>query len=817
MQYNIKEISKIVEGELILNGVTTKLHNIIYDTRKITFPEASVFFAFKTINGDGHFFIDDAFEKGIKNFVVSQDIDYSKYKNCNFLIVRNTLDSLQKLARYHRGLFNIPVIAITGSNGKTILKEWLNNALSKKYKVVQSPNSYNSQIGVALSLLQINSSHEIALIEAGISKKGEMAKLENMVRPTMGVLTNIGDAHSLGFTNNQEKIIEKTSLFTHARKVIFNNDKELISNILHNNTLIEKQSWGQEKSATFLIKEHKVESTNTLINFTSGTNKALFKIPFTQKEFVDLSIHLIVCLQDLGFNENEINEALCNIDLLPNRLQIKDGAYNSILINDSYSTDLSSMQLALEYQDQYSKGLPKVLIFSDFEQQINKESTYNGLIDLFTQKNINRFIAIGIATKYKALFSHLPIEFFDDKNDLIEHLENFPIQKSCILIKGARPYKLEELFDKLSSVFHQTTLETNFSALENNLTVYKEYLNNDTQIMAVIKADAYGSGSVAISDFLQQKRIDYLAVALIDEAIKIRKSGCNLPIMVFNIQNDSYDKLWEYKLEPEVYSLSLLKSLAQFAETKSTPLYIHLKVDTGMNRLGITKDKLADCLPLLKSKNLIIRSIFSHLSASENQIFDDFTKKQFEVFDRAFDILVQHLEYRPIRHILNTGGIIRFPERQYEMVRIGLGLYGIDETQTIKNKLQIVHTLKARIIQIKTLQAGETTGYSRAGKALEKTKIAIVGIGYADGLMRLAGNGNYHVFLNGQKCPTIGNVCMDVMMIDISHVKEVQLYEEVEIFGVNAQIEDLSRKCNTISYEIISRIAPRVKRVYTYE
>lgn len=817
MKYDIVQISKIIEGELSLQGQNIELNNVIFDTRKISFAQSSIFFAFTTENNDGHNYINHAYQKGIRNFIVNKIGILKTYDDVNFIIVNDTLFALQKLAKHHRQQFKIPVIGITGSNGKTILKEWLQKALSKKYRVVQSPNSYNSQMGVALSILKINQDHEIAIIEAGISQENEMEKLEQIIKPTIGILTNIGDAHNDGFKDRASKIQEKIKLFPSTKFTILNSEKELIKNafskLIHRQTL----SWGENSTSEICIESIKKYAYKTEVSITYKNQKYILNIPFTNRQFLELSMHLIACLIHFKFDEIQINNALSELDTLPNRLEIKNGENNCILINDSYSADMTSMQLALEYQEQHSKQLSKIVIFSDFDQQANKENTFKELAVLFRQKKIDQLLAISIDKKYENLFENLNIKFVSNTQDLISFLRSHKLIDKCILIKGSRKFKLENIFDFLSYAVHQTTLETNFSALEKNLNLYKSQLHNSTKVMAVIKADAYGSGSIAMSEFLEQKGVDYLAVALIDEAIKIRRSGCNIPLMVFNIHNDSFRKLWDYNLEPEVYSIALFRSLSEFAKSQNSVLNIHLKLDTGMHRLGIEKEEIEELLQIIDTPNIHIVSIFSHLSASENERLDDFTKSQVQEFTTMYSQISGSLNYNPDRHILNTGGVIRFPQYQFEMIRLGLGLYGIDETRSVENKLQKVHSLHAKVLQIKYLKKGESTGYGRSGLVNTATTIATISIGYADGLMRVCGNGHFSVYLNGHLCPIIGNICMDVMMIDVTHVPEVKVYDKVEIFGQNIQLEDLAHACNTISYEIISRISPRVKRIYTYD
>ncbi|MBT8233793.1 MAG: bifunctional UDP-N-acetylmuramoyl-tripeptide:D-alanyl-D-alanine ligase/alanine racemase [Bacteroidia bacterium] len=817
MNYYLKDIAKIVSGSLILQGEENRMQNIIIDSRKISFSKNSIFIAFITKNNDGHNYIQDAYDHGVRNFIVSKKVDFSLFKDANFVYVANALSALQTLAKHHRKQFEIPVIAITGSNGKTILKEWLSKSLANKITVIQSPNSYNSQIGVALSILKINSNHKLAIIEAGISETNEMETLEKMIMPTVGVITNIGDAHSEGFSDLSHKLSEKIKLFKHCKTVFFNGNSRDISDHLNSLENIKLFSWGKDKNNDISILKIDKNKHKSSVTIEFKNEQTTLIIPFNSPEFIDLSMLLVSILFHFEWTPDEINNALQNIDLLPNRLQIREGLNGCLLINDSYSTDVASLQLALEYQQQHKKQLSTALIISDFDQQIDKNETYVKVNKLIEDKQIKHVYLIGIDKKYHHLFKIKNQIFFENTAAFKNEIKSDEFQNQCVLIKGARKHKLEQIFEDLSAYVHLTTLETDFTSLENNLNIYKSYLNPSTKMMAVIKADAYGSGSIQIADFLEKKGVDYLSVAIIDEAIKIRNSGCQLPILIFNVQHTNFKNLWQYNLEPEVYSQQLLKELLNYSKSENQPLNIHLKIDSGMHRLGFEENEIESVCQLLKGQNnLVVKSIFSHLSASENAIHDDFTHKQIETFNAIYKKISRQLGIKPLQHILNTGGIIRFPNHQYDMVRIGLGLYGIDETKNIGQNLEKVHSLKARILQIKKLKKGESTGYSRSGLAQKDMVIAIVSIGYADGLLRICGNGKYSVLINGSLCSTFGNICMDVMMVDVTHVPNITAGSEVEIFGKNLPIEDLAKSCQTISYEVISRIAPRVKKIYTY-
>lgn len=818
MNYSASEISTILNAHTLCKGEDGKIQNVIYDTRKISFPEKSIFFAFKGAINDGHNYIEDAYRKGIRNFVVSKKINCDSLKGANVIFVHSCLQALQKLAQYHRSKFNGRIIAITGSNGKTIIKEWLGKALSRKFKFVKSPKSYNSQIGVALSLLQIEEDDELALIEAGISKKHEMRFLERMIKPQIGIFTNLGDAHSSGFPSMEDKLDEKIELFKDSGTIICCMDHELVYKALMNKYPGKIYPWSHKIDARVRLNEiiKKGDSTRLKLEFENTG----FELSCTMmsREFLENLMHVITCLLYLGYNHSELQDIIDELDHVQNRLELRDGINGNLLINDSYSLDMASMQLALEFQDLHTRDLAKVLIFSDFDQQVNKLELFTELKRLIEEKKITKTYAIGLDAQYHELFTDLGVQFYASPQALLSTLEMYRLRSCCILIKGARRFHFENIFHKLSSKVHETVLETSFTALDHNLNIYKLYLQDDTRIMAVIKADAYGSGSVRMAQYLEHKKIDYLAVAIIDEAVEIRESGCSLDMMVFNVHNEQIDLLWEYQLEPEVYSITLLEELIDRAERLNQALNIHLKLDTGMHRLGFMEAELDRLLEILKKHPLIkIKSLFSHMAGSDNPDLDAFSLSQIERFDRMSSKIEAAIGYTCLKHILNTGGIIRFGQHHYDMVRIGLGIYGIDETKLISEKLEKVHTLKARILQIKNLKAGDSTGYNRSGKVDHDTKIAIVSIGYADGLMRLAGTNGYSFKVRGILCPIIGDVCMDVCMLDVSHLDKIEPGDEVIIFNKELPIEELAKACQTISYEVISRIAPRVKRAYTYD
>lgn len=793
------------------------ISHIIYDSRKISFAQNALFVALKSDIQDGHNFINDAYRQGVRNFLIDKKIDFHRFDDANFIQTKSVIQALQLLAQKHRASYTYPVIGITGSNGKTMVKEWLSNALKHKQSVVKSPQSYNSQLGVALSLLNMGDTHDIAIIEAGISQKDEMKHLASMIKPTTGILTNIGDAHSINFSSNVEKLEEKIQLFASTEKIIASSNDPIIKNALRSINKGQVVLWGHsEDSDIQIIKTERLE-LHSVLHITYKSKDYQFKVSFKTEDLIENCMQVISFLLTEGWTENEIQNAVAGFSAISSRLEIKEGIYNSVLINDSYSSDISSMQMGLEYLNLHHLGKRKAVIFSDLEQQKNKEASFKILDNLFIEKNIEILIGIGIEEKYKSLFSNHQISFYKNITDFNLNFNPKVIKDSCVLIKGARKFKLEKVFSLLASQIHETVLETNLNALTHNLNFYRSQLQENTKVMAVVKAEAYGSGSIQIAQFLENKKIDYLAVALMDEGIKIREEGCHLPIMIFNMHTSHLQNLWTYQLEPEVYSFSILNSLLETSELIKKPISIHIKIDSGMNRLGFKPKDIDKLISIIQASHFLkIKSIFSHLSASDDQNYDDFTQSQFDIYNEAFAEIAEAIDYKPLRHILNTAGIIRFPQHQYDMVRLGLGLYGIDETQTKSAHLIKAHTLKSTIIQIKVLKKGETTGYNRSGVALEDMKIGIVNIGYADGLMRLAGNGNYSPYVNDKACAIVGNICMDVCMIDISAYNDIKVGDEVVFFGENLAIENLATSCKTISYEILSRIAPRIKRLYTY-
>jgi alanine racemase len=818
MNYSLSHISQIIDGTIIgaINEDILVSH-IVYDTRKISHNKSSLFVALKGAKNDGHRYIPDAISKGIKAFIVDEDISKYYQENIQFIKVNDSLRALQKLASYHRSQFQFPVVGITGSNGKTTVKEWLYQTLNQDFRIMQSPQSYNSQLGVALSVLMIESHHEMALIEAGISRKNEMQHLQNMIMPSIGIFTNIGDAHSSGFNNIDEKIHEKMKLFTNSQVLIYNKDDKSLDPIINTYDIPTLITWGENSASTILITEKKRISRSTELSLSYKKKNYQFTLPFVQDDLVENCMSMISYLLYLDWDIEKIQSALSSLRSLKNRLEIKAGKNNCILINDSYSLDLASLRLALEYQEQHATGKHKLLIVTPLMDQKTDPNIYNQITNLIKEKNQHQVIGIGYNPEQKKLLELSNIIHYDTAEQcLIDHPFH-TLSDNCILIKGARSYQLEKINNQLSEKVHQTILETDYDAVAHNLKVFRSFVPNETMLMAIIKAEAYGSGSVPMAHYLSRQGVNYLGVALMDEAIKIRESGIDLPIMIFNVQENNLELLWQYNIEPEIYSFRLLEQLITTSASQKSILGIHIKVDTGMHRLGFQDDEIDRLTRMLNDAPQIkVLSIFSHLSASEDEKYDAFTKQQIATFDSMYSQIIKSIEYKPLRHILNTGGIIRHSENAYEMVRLGIGLYGINSSKNTPIELQKSHALSTTILQIKKLKKGETTGYSRSGIATEDMTIAVIGIGYADGFLRSAGNGRFSVYINGQECPTIGNICMDVSIIDITPHTSIQERDKVTIFDSLRPVEKLAEACNTIPYEILSRISLRVKRTYIY-
>jgi Alr-MurF fusion protein len=819
MHYGIKKILGIIDGKWMNKNIhEAAIEYILFDSRKIIFPKSSVFFAFKGVRNDGHQFIESLYEEGVRNFVVSNNISIEKFPEANFIKVKDTLTALQQLAVFHRKQFDLKTIGITGSNGKTIVKEWLFQLLHDDFNIVRSPKSYNSQIGVPLSVLQIEPEHDLGIFEVGISTVSEMQKLQAIVDCEFGIFTNIGPAHDAGFKNKKEKISEKLTLFKNASTIIYCKDHEPVAKQIQALKSKKLFSWSHHSDANLqIIKEFSTKKGDTIIEGIFEKNHISTQIPFTDSASIENAIHCWALLLLLNFQPSIISRKMMSLEPVAMRLELKEGINNCSIVNDSYNSDLASLQIALDFLGQQERFSRRTIILSDI-LQTGKEvkKLYSKVARLLSEKKIDNLIGIGkeIPIIEKYLSKKTSTQFYTDTSSFLINFNPDIFEKQIILLKGARQFEFEKIANRLAQKNHKTVLEIDLNALVHNLNFYSQLLKPDTKMMVMVKAAAYGSGSVEVARLLEFQKVDYLAVAYADEGVQLRKVGIQLPIMVLNPEEATFDSLVRYQLEPEIYSLSLLRNLIEYL-SENQKITVHLKLDTGMRRLGFEEKDLTELCSFLKENpNIHVKSIFSHLAASENPEHDDFTKKQFEIFLKLYKKIASSLGYKPLRHILNSSGIHRFSKHQWEMVRLGIGLYGIDSNQLIQNKLERVHTLKATISQIREVAANTTIGYGRRGKIKHQKWIATISIGYADGFLRKAGNGNYEALIRGKKVPTIGNICMDMAMVDITAIPQAREGDEVIIFGKDLPVETLAGCLETIPYEVFTNLSERIKRIY---
>jgi alanine racemase len=820
MIYNFSNIATILNGQIMVQQNNLAITEISIDTRKILNPYHSLFFAIKGIRNNGNQFIEDAYNKGIRNFIVSEIVDFKRFSGCSVLLVDDSLHALQHLVAHHRNLFKIPIIGITGSNGKTIIKEWLYQLLSPEKNIIRSPKSFNSQVGVPLSVWNIDDSHQLGIFEAGISKLGEMKKLEAIIKPSIGVFTNIGPAHAAGFESDLAKAKEKAVLFSSAKKIIFCKDYEIIAKALESQT--NTFTWGKNSNADIrIIKSEKTGRKTSLIVEYQQKSQTI-SVPFSDEASIENALHCVATMLLLDYNFTQINERLALLKNVPMRLELKYGINDCVIIDDSYSADFLSLKIALDFYNQQEGKKKRTLIISEFEDSgLSAENFCEKLNVLLQEYKIQKLIGVGgIFFTHKSYIdtSELVFSAYHTTESFINEVENLTFDRELVLLKGARSFHFEKISSYLQGQSHRTILEVNLNALVHNLNVYKSYLPKQTGIIAMVKAYSYGSGSVEVAHLLQSEKVDYLAVAYLDEGIKLRKSGVSMPIMVLNPDVGEFPQMAHYNLEPEIYSIKQFEQLEHFLLHHNSAFKVHLKIETGMNRLGLVEAELLLVLEkIIASKNLIIGSVFSHLAASDAPEHDDYTRKQISIFETLSQIVLDKFSYSISRHISNSSGIIRFPEAAFDFVRLGIGLYGIDSAETIQRKLQTTGTLKTRISQLKNISAGNTVGYNRKGIVDTDKTIAVLAIGYADGYDRRFSNGVGKTFVRGQYANTIGNVCMDMTMIDVSHIDDIAEGDEVEIYGSNVSIIEMAQNIDTIPYELLTHISARVKRVYFWD
>jgi alanine racemase len=825
--YPLQQLAEVLGVDCrIGNEGASAISFLITDSRKIVDPEHSLFFAIKGERHDGHKYIADLYSQGVRNFVISDESIVEQVPQANFILVMSPLQAMQQLAAWHRGKFSVPVIGVTGSNGKTIVKEWLYQLLREDYSIVRSPKSYNSQIGVPLSLWQMEDNHTLGIFEAGISQPDEMIKLGEMIRPTIGILTNIGTAHDENFTDLNSKVVEKLKLFVHTNQLIYCKDYTAIHELVNSAGLLSSQcnifTWSRKSKADLQIGRIAKHDHDTEIQGIYKNQFIGIKIPFTDEASIENAINCWALMLFLEIPNEQISKRIELLSPVAMRLEMKEGINNCSVINDSYNSDFGSLTIALDFMLQQKQHERRTIILSDILQSGKSEEVlYKQVADLLAQKKINRLIGIGDAIARQSDLFKLEKSFYPSTDEFLRDLNYSSFNDETILIKGARSFGFERISKSLQQKAHETVLEINLNAVVHNLNLYRSRLRPETKLMVMVKAFSYGSGSFEIANVMQFHRADYLAVAYADEGVELRKSGITLPIMVMNPEEQSFEAMINYQLEPDIYSFRILnhftEALKRRGEDNITRFPVHIELDTGMHRLGFDESDINEMIIRIKNNKYIkIATVFSHLVASDELEHDQFTRDQIARFNKISMTLQSHFNYPIIRHILNSSGILRFPEAQFEMVRLGIGLHGIAATANEQRQLQMVATLKTTISQLKTVSAGDTIGYSRRGVAQRDMLIATVGIGYADGLSRRLGNGVGKMLVNGQLAPIVGSICMDMTMLDVTGM-DVREGMEVIVFGQENSIIEIAQQLGTIPYEVLTGISERVKRVYYHE
>lgn len=818
--FTFEQVVGCTDGTIIQQYNHPFFYYLLTDSRKLNTPAATLFFAIRGGRHNGHRFIQELYDKGVRQFVVEKDqiLNLAGLPDASIVAVENSRTALQQVASCHRSAFTLPVVAITGSNGKTIVKEWVSTLLAKQFNIVKSPKSYNSQIGVPLSVWQINETHTLGIFEAGISMPGEMENLANIIKPSIGLFTNIGTAHDENFENLTQKIQEKIKLFSQCQTIVYCQDHGAIDEQIQAFLLPGQHTftWSRHhpQSQVFLRQIDK-DSTQTRLSITYQQTDFQLTIAFADEASIENSMHCITLMLLLEVEMAEIQNRLSLLQPVSMRLELKQGLNGCYLIDDTYNNDLAGLTMALDFLGLQKQRPVKTLILSDLlETGMAEADLYKQISKLLEDKDINRLIGIGEVISRNKKYFHLPAQFYLTTESFLREPIYKKFSNELILLKGARAFHFEDIVHKLQQKTHGTVLEINLDALAHNLNEYRSKLQNSTKIMVMVKAFAYGSGSAEIANFLQFHRVDYLAVAYADEGVVLRENGIHLPVMVMNPSPETFDILLTYRLEPELYSLTIFKEFVSYLQATDQHSGVHIKFDTGMHRLGFEKVDMPSLLQLLKKTDCItVSTLLSHLSGADESRFDDFTRQQIDSFKIMAEAIADALGYMPIRHVLNSAGIMRFPEHQMDMVRLGIGLYGVEAAQKEQMDLEPVGTLKTTISQIKQVQAGETVGYSRRGVIDKETSIATIAIGYADGLDRRLGNGIGKVWIRGKLAPVVGSVCMDMCMVDVTGIEAIE-GDQVIIFGKENPIAAIASSIGTIPYEILTGVSERVKRIF---
>lgn len=824
MNYSITEIASIIGSDSKISTPGAGISTLLIDSRSLTEAAGTLFFAITTSTGDGHRYIEDLYAKGVRNFVVERfPEEVASMYDANFLLVSDAVEALRLLSGYHRNRFSPKVITITGSRGKTIVKEWLNQLLHHDFRITRSPRSYNSQIGVPLSLWQLSDLTQLAIIEAGISLPGEMAKLKSIIKPEIGIFTNIGPAHSSGFPSIKEKCQEKASMLDGCKCVIYNGDDPLISSCVKPAQSLIAWSRVDSQAPLFIFDISVVDGQTRYSYCYQGNITGQVDLSLSGAFDLENSIHCLAVMLYLGISPETIRERMSLLHPVGTRLEVSEGVGGSLIIHDSYTSDFSSLSPALDFmRRRCTRGMTLTAIISDLWLESQPTSAvYAEIADLLHRYGVNRLIGIGPEISSYARFFKMDSSFYDSTSRFLSDASPSEFRNELILIKGAPGFHFDKICEMLEKRRHETVLEINLDAVVDNFNSFRSRINPHTGIACMIKASGYGAGSHELARTLQAQGATYLAVAVHDEGAELRRAGISMPILVLNPTVDSLQTIFADRLEPEIFSIDFLRSLIAEAERSGIKDYpVHIKIDSGMHRLGFLKETLPEVIEILKSTDCVVpKSIFSHLCAADDPLDDEYTYGQFRYFDECCAMLTKAFPDRKIlRHILNSTGITRFPQFQYDMVRLGIGLYGVktldDGSQDDLRPVSSLHTL---IISLKHWPAGTSIGYNRRGKLTRDSVIATIPVGYADGINRHLGNGGASFMVRGVLCPTVGNICMDACMIDVTNVAQVAVGDRVEIFGENIPVDAIAKSLGTIPYEVLTSISQRVKRVYYRE
>ncbi len=820
-RYSIEKIAGILSCNKSINYPKEVVTDLFFDSRMVKSPVGVLFFAIKTEKNDGHNYISSLLDFGVKNFVVSNSVSPELSDKGNFIKVSDTIIALHEISRFHRYNQQSKFIAITGSNGKTVVKEWLHQLLSSKIEIYRSPKSYNSQLGVPISLWDIDNNPKIAVIEAGISKPGEMNKLERIIKPDIGILTNIGSAHQKNFKSLRHKLREKLFLFRASKYLIFSVDNKMVREEIFNfieNREVKLFTWSFNDNMSDLYVENinRTAKRSVITYFFKGV-KYSFVIPFTDHASIENSLNVLSTILLLGYKATEFYEYFESLQHVAMRLDLRKAVNNCLLINDYYNSDITSLTIALDFLSQQNRDKKHTVVLSDIEQSnLSGKELYTRVNRLLERYNVTRLIGIGQNITDNRNLLRISSDFYINTSDFLKDFHSQMFSNEVILLKGARSFEFEKISTRIEEKTHLTRLEVNLDAIKSNLNYFKSGLKPGIKIMAMVKAFSYGSGSFELANILQYHNVDYLSVAFADEGLELRNAGISLPIMVLSPETSAFETMVENDLEPEIYSLSVLNEFISVTKKHGLSGYpVHIKIDTGMHRLGFEESSIEELIDILNATDSIkVKSAFTHLAGSDSNTLDYFTKQQIALYKSIIDKIEKGIKYSFIKHVLNSNGIIRFPEYHFDMVRLGIGLYG--GVEIANHKLKTVSSLKSFISQIKHVKRQDTIGYSRMGKLKRDSHIATIPIGYADGIRRSYGNGKGEVFVNGKRAPIIGNICMDMCMVDITDI-EANEGDTVEIFGDNISIFEIAEKTDTIPYEVLTSVSSRVKRVYYRE